>query len=516
MSVELIEKENTQLSVFTPLDALFGEYRKKRSDIERISAFVLNESCVMHYFQDASRVANDNVYVPSMSFSAGPAIRSLDAEFWSRAMALTDVLEAMDAGKRNEWNEQIRKNTTTPFVPEDVIDTIRSLLAQRSHFLAQRVDGLFRSLSGEHVTNSPAAFAKKMIINYMLGASDSLSHERAEYVHDLRCVIGKFVGRAVPNSGITYSALYDIVRNKEFGEWHEFDGGAWRVKIFMKGTAHLEIHPDMAWRLNSILASLYPMAIPESFRRKPVKSARAKEYDMHHDLVPFVAMAAIQKGRVNDEGSQISFTDPVCKEASDVLSRIGGVPNGRANWFFDYNIRPVLTSLYRMGRLPDQKTHQFYGTQASMAERVVEMAEVEESHTVLEPEAGQGGLADYLPNKANITCVEISQLHCDILRSKGYPKVCCGDFLSWNRDTRNFIERFDRIVLNPPFSEGRAKSHLYHAVKMLNPDGILVAILPASMKDQILVSNMQHEWSETITGAFEDTGVSVSILKLYK
>ena len=32
------------------------------------------------------------------------------------------------------------------------------------------------------------------------------------------------------------------------GEWIAIDGGALRLKAFQKGTIHLEIHPDMAWR----------------------------------------------------------------------------------------------------------------------------------------------------------------------------------------------------------------------------------------------------------------------------
>ena len=36
-----------------------------------------------------------------------------------------------------------------------------------------------------------------------------------------------------------------------------------------KGTAHFEIHPDMAWKLNCVLASMHPMAIPAEFRQKP-------------------------------------------------------------------------------------------------------------------------------------------------------------------------------------------------------------------------------------------------------
>jgi len=517
---QVFVEENTQVSVFTPLDAMFAEYRRDRANIERISAFVQNESNALgHFLSGAMTEHNYGSMSAQTLFEPEPAIRSLDAEYWSRAMQLTDVLEYMDAKNRNEWNEQIYKHKTPAFEQASVIDTIRSLLAQRNQFLAERVDGLFRKLSGEHVTNSPAAFGKRMIIDYIMIGSNGFHYVNngiAEYIHDLRCIIAKFSGRDVPKSRITCGDIDRIVTAKQFGEWHEFDGRSWKIKIFKKGTAHMEIHPDMAWRLNAILASIYPMAIPESFRRKPVKEARVKEFEMLHDLVSFPVIEEIRAGRVNNEGTSIYFSDQIGKAAGEVLGRLGGIQNGLKDWLFNYNVEQTLNTLYRMGTLPEQKSHQFYGTPESIGYRAVEMAEIDSEHMVLEPEAGQGGLADHLPNKAMVTCVEISSLHCDILRAKGYKNVNCVDFLLWNRSHYKTNVTFDRIVMNPPFSEKRAETHLSHAAGMLNSGGILVAVLPASLKGKTLADGMSHEWSETITGEFEGTGVSVVLLKLKK
>ena len=46
-----------------------------------------------------------------------------------------------------------------------------------------------------------------------------------------------------------------------------------------KGTAHFEIHPDMAWKLNCVLASMHPMAIPAEFRQKPKKQTKGLRDD---------------------------------------------------------------------------------------------------------------------------------------------------------------------------------------------------------------------------------------------
>ena len=76
------------------------------------------------------------------------------------------------------------------------------------------------------------------------------------------------------------------------------DGGALRIRCYLKGTAHLEVHPDMAWRLNGVLASLYPAAIPAEFRQKPKK--RLKEFAMMERPLPFAVikvLAGIKKMR---------------------------------------------------------------------------------------------------------------------------------------------------------------------------------------------------------------------------
>ena len=84
-----------------------------------------------------------------------------------------------------------------------------------------------------------------------------------------------------------------------------------------------------------------------------------------------------------------------------------------------------------------------------------------------------------------------------------------------------FVERFiawaktascvDRVVLNPPFSDGRAELHLRTAYDVLKPGGRLVAVMPASMRGKNPMVGCSIEWSDTIENAFADTGVSVAI-----
>ncbi|MCX7172972.1 MAG: DUF4942 domain-containing protein [Proteobacteria bacterium] len=263
------EDEGTALAIYGPLDALVAEYRMKRADIVRIAGYVAGETEVIGYFMEGARVEESfSHFSATKLFEEGHAVRALDASFWSRAIALTDVLELMPADERNNWSEGIRSHKTPAFDPGTVKSTLEVLLSKRAEFFAARVDGLFRALSDVHLTNQPEGFAKRMILNWMLSYG-SINHRRCNYIHDLRAVCSRFMGRDDPTSISTYQDLERIVRSGRFGEWHSFDGGAFKVRLYKKATAHLEVAPELAWRLNQILAFKNPMAIPSEFRRKP-------------------------------------------------------------------------------------------------------------------------------------------------------------------------------------------------------------------------------------------------------
>lgn len=496
--------ECTALTLHSPLELLFAQYRADRDGIEKISEFVTGAK-QMDYFFDAARVEGRSVTASAHEvFKLEPALRALDSTYWQRAMFLTDVLEYMPAGKRNEWHNQISKHETPPFEQESVKSTLIQMLNNRAQFMAERVDGLFKALSGEHVTNMPQAFGKRFIIAYMLSYG-RICYQRANYIHDLRCVIGKFMGRNIPNSNQTHNDLDAIERD---GQWNEFDGGAFKVRLYLKGTVHMEVHPEIAWQLNKVLAYLYPMAIPAEFRTKPVR--KPKEHKLHYDLVSYETIKELERGfPYHSKGATnlcFDFKEPPTAPTIAVMERLGGVLSGKATWEFGYLIIPIITELSRTGRIPEQKSHQFYPTPQALAEIAVLMAEIDPQHVCLEPSAGQGGLADLMPKST--TCIEVSALHCAVLKAKGY-QVEQADFIQWGHG-----RTFDRIVMNPPFSDGRAVDHVRHAGKMLAVGGVLVAIMPASNKGKIIVEGMKHEWSETFANEFADASVSVVILKL--
>jgi hypothetical protein len=152
------------------------------------------------------------------------------------------------------------------------------------------------------------------------------------------------------------------------------------------------------------------------------------------------------------------------------------------------------------------KAHQFYPTPKNVAEAAIALAQIGSDHSCLEPSAGQGGLADLMPKRT--VCVEISRLHCAILEAKGFAEVYEDDFLTWLAMPAGF----DRIVMNPPFSEGRWQAHLEHAAGMLAVGGRLVAVLPTSARGRDVLPGWRLTWSDPYDGEFVGTSVSVVIL----
>ena len=102
--------------------------------------------------------------------------------------------------------------------------------------------------------------------------------------------------------------------------------------------------------------------------------------------------------------------------------------------------------------------------------------------------------------------VEVSALHCEILKEKGHSNVVQGDFLNLS------LGKFDRIAMNPPFSSGRWQAHIEHAASLLAEGGRLVAILPASARNSEVLPSLQKTWSAVFENEFAGTGVSVVIL----
>lgn len=514
--VDVFEKDEQFYapSNFDMIDGLISQYQYNRKKIEQVAEFVQGGVVeVLDYFitGNSDQYNRCGISVDRL-FKVDGAIAYLNAQFWSKALGLTDVLQMMPQKRRDEWHKSISDRKTPEFEEATVRDTLQGLLASRAKFFAERVDGIFRSLSSDHVTNCPQGFSKRMILGYVFNEFSFSSTSQCGHINDLRSVIAKFMGRDEPHYNSSQSLVAAARHN--YGQWMIVDGGSMRIRVYKKGTAHLEIHPDMAYRLNQILASIHPMAIPAEFRTKPTK--KHKEFSMIGRPLPFAVLAAIAGARKErgtykyDLGYRSTTESKTAREeAEKVMQMIGGVLSGNII-AFDYDATDAIDEIITSGCIPDRKSHQYYPTPLSVAEEVIITADIQSGDLCLEPSAGQGGLADLMPKDQTI-CIEISELHCKILEAKGHD-VKNADFLTYNFAQ----EKFDKIVMNPPYSEGRWQAHIQHAATMLKPSGALIAVLPASAKNKEVLPGYQCSWSREFKNEFESTSISVVILRAKK
>ncbi|BBW91794.1 hypothetical protein PS1M3_18810 [Pseudoalteromonas sp. PS1M3] len=166
----------------------------------------------------------------------------------------------------------------------------------------------------------------------------------------------------------------------------------------------------------------------------------------------------------------------------------------------------------------------FFPTPESLAGDIAEMADIEPGMKVLEPSAGNGLLADAAKEKgASVDVVEMGGQLREILQEKGHNLVG-SDFLEYSPKAD-----YDRIIMNPPFSNDQDIAHVEHAYKMLKPGGKLVAITSSMAGDRSNKTNKSFkEWLDSLdaeqqqlpANAFKSslnpTGVNTKVIVLEK
>lgn len=163
------------------------------------------------------------------------------------------------------------------------------------------------------------------------------------------------------------------------------------------------------------------------------------------------------------------------------------------------------------------KKFQFFPTPCEVADYLVELAEIRVWHSILEPSAWDGAILRSLPTGCrNITAIELDEKRYDTLK-KYASKVECTDFLKWND------EKYQRIVMNPPFSKSQDVKHILHAYSLLSDGGILVSVASSSIKsregnlyNELKILN--PEFIELPEWSFKESGTMVNtvIVKITK
>ena len=176
----------------------------------------------------------------------------------------------------------------------------------------------------------------------------------------------------------------------------------------------------------------------------------------------------------------------IYNQVNKCLSNIGGTWSRKdKGHVFDYEPHEALENLLLTGETEDmKKTFQFFPTPREVAERMCDLAEINESSNVLEPSIGRGDLADVIWARAprKLYGVELDPEKKRYLSDKPYPSLVGTDFLAFAQEVLDEkIERiWNRIIMNPPFSRQQDIDHVYKAYDILCHGGLLVSVMSLS------------------------------------
>jgi hypothetical protein len=242
------------------------------------------------------------------------------------------------------------------------------------------------------------------------------------------------------------------------------------------------------------------------------------------DIVTKKAAVDLTRTRVDTSGGHYSFVDT--GELSDKSPKADAlrqfVESGKSakDVAADAERKEKSAIEAKIDALRGIKIDGFFPTPSAVVAEMIEAADIQDGHTILEPSAGIGSIADAVAESADVSlhCVELRPSLCEILKLKGHT-VENADFLTMQP------RQFDRVLMNPPFERGQDVAHARHAFGMLKPGGRLVAI----MADSAAFRNGFSNWLEEVGGdskpmpsafdcvdAFRRTGVNVRLVTIDK
>lgn len=214
-------------------------------------------------------------------------------------------------------------------------------------------------------------------------------------------------------------------------------------------------------------------------------------------------------------GNVLTLPSKLTREDYLRVARIIEIAGGKwdrkvGGHIFPTDPKAILGVAVASGEIVDKKkTLQLFFTPPEVVERMIALAKIERDHRVLEPSAGTGNIARaiFAITKA-VDLVEIDRAMGEALRRK-FWNVHILDFMGLD-----FGPRFDRIVMNPPFSGGDDVRHILHARAFLKPGGRLVAICGNGARQSNMLRPAASHWEALPINSFKEAGTAVNTVLL--
>lgn len=160
------------------------------------------------------------------------------------------------------------------------------------------------------------------------------------------------------------------------------------------------------------------------------------------------------------------------EKVAKALDALGGKWNRKAKaHLFDYDPAEAIEMAVLTGTIVNKKREMgFFETPEQIARQLVALADIQLGDCILEPSAGRGAIAQYLPGTTMLCELDVKNR--SYLKEKFPGQVLlCDDFLNLN-------VKWDKIISNPPFGGAqRDIVHVQHMWDILNPGGRLVSVM---------------------------------------
>lgn len=488
--------------------------------IERYEADVEDSTALIKSIEGVNKHIKDIVFESRYKYHKDlkDVLITLKSSYWREVYSRSNLADVVSSKAREEIEKSFyeEKDTLPDFTVENIKSTLQAWATDSYRMFGEKIDTVFQRLSGEHVTNRPSGFSKKMIYKYMINYTYSWASTFDQYtfndyavglIHDLRTSIQMLYNLPISARHDTYTVLKAISNRNEYTD---FDNGAFKIKVFKNGNAHVELHPHVAVMLNCELAKIYPSAIPSKHR---TITKEIPDYTFEYDhlsnreidaLKEFIASSAryVENGKHVYKINRRYFAGEFIKGIFDFLQVETVVENEKylSNFELVEPFRHMITN-----GVVEFKSNQYYPTPDLIVDDLVDYVGDVTGLSVLEPSSGMGNIAKRFDN---CLCIEKEPLNCVILREMKM-NVLHGDFLRYDK------EKFDVIVMNPPYNNKQWKTHTEHAVNILKDGGVVWAVLPVGKLNDLSEFG-QAELIKTYTNEFEKTSISTAIYRIEK
>jgi hypothetical protein len=179
-----------------------------------------------------------------------------------------------------------------------------------------------------------------------------------------------------------------------------------------------------------------------------------------------------------------------------------GASYKKNSFVFPNDAQPYIERLMDGGSVNIKKEFQFFATPAELANKMVELADVNNYQRILEPSAGQGAIIKAIREKCciNVDCCELMDINRAVLEKMEGCTVIAEDFLKVGR-----FGFYDRIIANPPFNKNQDIDHIKLMHKHLKEGGRIVTIASNSWRRGSQKKQVEfRSWLDDINAVVED------------